>query len=82
MNTPRANRANRLKRTLSRIEGLGLEDEADEVEEDDSGEARFNQDDLIKILPAKGQFEFENRQGFTLILTKQIPKYTYHPDAF
>jgi SpoVK/Ycf46/Vps4 family AAA+-type ATPase len=80
--TPRANRANRLKRTLSRIEGLGLEDEADDVEEDDNGEARFNQDDLTKILPAKGQFEFENRQGFTLILTKRVSKTYYHPDAF
>jgi hypothetical protein len=40
VNTPRANR---LKRTLSRIEGL--EDEAAAVEEDDdNGEARFNQD--------------------------------------
>jgi hypothetical protein len=58
--------------------------EADNVEDEDetNGEARFNQDDLIKILPAKGQFEFENRQGFTLILTKRVSKTFYHPDAF
>jgi len=59
-----------------------LEADNDEDEDENSGEARFNQDDLIKILPAKGQFEFENREGFTLILTKRISKTFYHPDAF
>jgi SpoVK/Ycf46/Vps4 family AAA+-type ATPase len=56
--------------------------EADNDEDETNGEARFNQDDLIKILPAKGQFEFENREGFTLVLTKRISKTFYHPDAF
>jgi len=57
--------------------------EADNDEDiDNNGEARFNQDDLIKILPAQGVFEFKNRHGFTLVLTKQVPKSFYHFDAF
>jgi hypothetical protein len=74
--------AGKVKSSLGRaIEALSMEnDDADEDE--NSGEARFNQDDLVKILPAKGQFEFENREGFTLILTKRISKTFYHPDAF
>jgi len=73
--------AGKVKSSLGRaIEALSMEnDDADEDE--NSGEAQFNQDDLVKILPAKGQFEFENREGFTLILTKRISKTFYHPDA-
>jgi hypothetical protein len=68
--------ANTLKARIAALEN----DDMDDTE--DNGEARFYQDDLVKILPAKGQFEFKNRQGFILVLTRKVPKHSYHFDAF
>jgi hypothetical protein len=68
--------ANTLKARIAALENDNMDDN------EDNGEARFYQDDLIKILPAKGQFEFQNRQGFTLVLTRKAPKHSYHFDAF
>ena len=59
-------------------------EEADDDETNTEGphyEPRFNAQDLVKILPAKGEFEFHNKHGFTMTMTRR--KYTsYHYDAF
>jgi SpoVK/Ycf46/Vps4 family AAA+-type ATPase len=71
-----------------RRDRLGTLDEAVSLDEDDENNTEgpnyqplFQAHDLIKILPAKGEFEFKNRLGFTMTMTRR--KYTqYHFDAF
>lgn len=44
-------------------------------------QATFQAQDLVKILPAKGEFEFKNPMGFVMTMTRR--RYSsYHFDAF
>ena len=42
-----------------------------EDDDDDRTSSQFSAQDLIKVLPAQGVFEFQNRRGHQLTLTKQ-----------
>jgi hypothetical protein len=53
-----------------------------EIDEEDSTQARFRGDELIKVLPAKGEFEFVNAEGYRAVLTRVVEKKTFHFDAF
>lgn len=75
-----------------RQRGTKLQDEgiAISLDDDDDDENNvngpnyqpvFQAQDLVKILPAKGEFEFKNPRGFIMVMKRR--KYTqYHFDAF
>jgi hypothetical protein len=43
----------------------------DDDDDDDRTSSLFSAQDLVRVLPAQGVFEFQNRRGHQLILTKQ-----------
>lgn len=70
-------------RNRSRSEDVdlsGLEVAVDD-DEDERNSGVFDAGDLIKVLPAQGVYEFRNRRGQQLFLTRQSSK-SYHFDAF
>jgi hypothetical protein len=50
-------------------------------EDDDNDSSVFTSQDLVKVLPAAGQFEFRNRDGHVMLLTRRRYQ-SYHFDAF
>jgi hypothetical protein len=72
------------RRTISTLGdemAIGIDDDNEDSDNGPSYQPMFQAQDLVKILPAKGEFEFKNQRGFVMVMTRR--KYTaYHFDAF
>ena len=73
----------RARRRSTLDDGMGIDVMTDDDENGNGPNYQpiFQAQDLVKILPAKGEFEFKNQRGFVMVMTRR--KYTsYHFDAF